>query len=142
MTEIESIAKRYVILRVSIRKPIYTSFMGRRMWQWGLTYCKETGYLIILLPESMADAVCLDIQIHKIFRRCAQTAYRELKMCDVQQKARGILDEALKQGKTYLPEEEAVKVLEAYKVPVLKSGLAESADKNGKTLRMSWVTLR
>jgi acyl-CoA synthetase (NDP forming) len=44
------------------------------------------------------------------------------------EKAHSILNKAISEGKKYLPEEEAAKVLEAYKFPLLKSGLAASSE--------------
>ena len=44
------------------------------------------------------------------------------------EKAQSILNEALKNGKNYLPEEEAASVLQAYNFPLLKSGLAKTSE--------------
>jgi acyl-CoA synthetase (NDP forming) len=43
-----------------------------------------------------------------------------------QEAAHSVLNKAINEGKKYLPEEEAAKVLEAYNFPMLKSGLAKS----------------
>lgn len=130
MTEIESIAKEICHIASQHTKPIYTSFMGEADVAVGVDILLRNRIPHYILPESMADAFASTYKFTK-FLEDVHKPIPEFEDVDVQ-KARGILDEALKQGKKYLPEEEAVKVLEAYKFPVLKSGLAESAEEAGK----------
>ncbi len=47
-------------------------------------------------------------------------------------KAKAIIEENLKANKTYLPEYKAVKVVKAYKLPVVPNGLATSEKEAGK----------
>jgi acyl-CoA synthetase (NDP forming) len=79
-----------------------------------------------ILPESMPIAFVSTYQFKRMLE-VKQDPVELFKDVDTET-ARNILDKALSEGKKYLPEEEAVKVLEAYNFPVLKSGLATSEE--------------
>ena len=126
MTEIESIAQEISRLSSQFSKPIYTSFMGEADVAVGIDILQRNKIPHYILPESMPIAFA---SIYK-FKKMLEDKQEQAKVFkDVNvEKAHLILNKAVSDGKKYLPEEEAAKVLEAYNFPLLKSGLAKSAE--------------
>ncbi|MHC1738351.1 MAG: acetate--CoA ligase family protein [Ignavibacteriaceae bacterium] len=130
MTEIESIANEICRITSEHEKPIYTSFMGQADVAAGIDILQRNKIPHYILPESMPEAFAATYK----FKRMLEESHPPVKVfTDVDTaKAHTILNKAVSEGRKYLPEEEAVKVLEAYNFPVLKSGLASSAEEAGK----------
>ncbi len=126
MTEIESIAHEISRISSQFSKPIYTSFMGETDVAAGIDILQRNKIPHYILPESMPIAFASTYQ----FKRMIEQKQEPLKIYgDVSiEKAHSILNKAVSNGRKYLPEEEAAKVLEAYKFPILKSGLVQSGE--------------
>jgi len=126
MTEIDSIATEISHLASQIDKPIYTSFMGEADVASGIEILQRNKIPHYILPESMP------IAFSSVFKFKGMLEDRQQPVeyfSDVdKEKAHSILNETIKNGKKYLPEEEAARVLEAYNFPMLKSGLAQSVE--------------
>lgn len=124
MTEIDSIATEISHLASQIDKPIYTSFMGEADVASGIDILQRNKIPHYILPESMPIAFSSVFKFKEMLEdRQIPVGY----LSDVdKEKAHSILNEAVNNGKKYLPEEEAARVLEAYNFPLLKSGLAQS----------------
>lgn len=130
MTEIDSIAEEISRLSSQFEKPIYTSFMGEADVASGIDILQRNKIPHYILPESMPIAFSTIYKFKKMLEE-KQELPESFKDVDVT-KAHLILNNALSEGKKYLPEEEAARVLEAYNFPLLKSGLAKSAVEAGK----------
>lgn len=126
MTEIESIAHEITRVANQFSKPVYTSFMGEADVAAGIDILQRNKIPHYILPESMPLAFASTYQ----FKRMLEVKQESVELYkDVNsEKAHKILNKALSEGKKYLPEEEAVKVLEAYSFPLVKSGLAASEE--------------
>ncbi len=126
MTEIESIAHEISRLSSQYSKPLYTSFMGEADVAAGIDILQRNKIPHYTLPESMPIAFASTYKFKKMLGD-KQELIEPYKDVDVK-KAHSILNKAISDGKKYLPEEEAAKVLEAYNFPLLKSGLATSVE--------------
>lgn len=126
MTEIENIATEISHLASQFDKPIYTSFMGEADVASGIDILQRNKIPHYILPESMPQAFS---SVYKFKRMLDDKNEPVNTLKDVyKDKANSILAGALENEKKYLPEEQAVKVLEAYNFPLLKSGMAKSPD--------------
>ncbi|MBM4159461.1 MAG: CoA-binding protein [Ignavibacteria bacterium] len=124
MTDIENIAREVCNTIGQFDKPAYASFMGEKDVAAGISILQQRSIPHYVLPESMCRAFAGAL----FFKN-----YREMKPEDLQvfssvqkEKAGSVLQGALNAGRKYLPEEESVKILEAYGLPTLLSGLAKS----------------
>jgi len=126
MTEIESIAHEVCRLSSQFSKPIYTSFMGEADVATGIDILQRNKIPHYILPESMPVSFSTTHRFKRMLED-KQEIVNSFKDVDIT-KAHLILDKAIADGKNYLPEEEATKVLEAYNFPLLPSGLAKSAE--------------
>lgn len=126
MTEIESIAHEISRISSQFTKPIYTSFMGEADVAPGIDILQRNKIPHYILPESMPEAFAATYKFKKRLEE-EQESVEFFKDVDPE-KANSILNKAIAQGRKYLPEEEAAKILEAYNFPLLKSGLSTSAD--------------
>ncbi|MCU0344414.1 MAG: acetate--CoA ligase family protein [Ignavibacterium sp.] len=124
MTEIESIATEISHLASQFDKPIYTSFMGEADVAAGIDILQRNKIPHYILPESMPISFATTYKFKKMLEeiRDPVESFNDVN----KEAAHSILNKAIKEGKKYLPEEEAAKVLEAYNFPMLKSGLAKS----------------
>jgi acetyltransferase len=126
MTEIDNIATEISHLASQFNKPIYTSFMGEADVASGIDILQRNKIPHYILPESMATAFSSTYNFKKMLEEKREPIKT---FTDVdKEKAHFILNKAIQEGKKYLPEEEAAKVLEAYNFPLLKSGLAKSSE--------------
>jgi acetyltransferase len=110
-----------------IKKPVACSFMGVRDVAGGVRILHENGVPTYALPEdaikSLAAASRL-VALHEIPRRATPT-FPDL---DVE-KAKQIIRDALAgQSQRYLTQAECRPLLECYKLPLLKSAIAHSAE--------------
>lgn len=126
MTDIDAIAREIAKVAHNQTKPIYTSFMGEADVAAGVDILQRHKIPHYTLPESMCAAMA---QVHS-FNQHVQTPQpepQELSNVDTAQAAR-VIELAAQQGRTYLPEPEALEVLKAYGLPVPDSGVAGSEE--------------
>lgn len=128
MTEIENIAHEISRLASQFSKPIYTSFMGEADVATGIDILQRNKIPHYILPESMPIAFASTYRFKRMLED-RQEPFETFNDVDIE-KAHSILNIAISDGKKYLPEEEAAKVLEAYNFPLLKSGLAKSVEES------------
>ncbi|MEN8116257.1 MAG: acetate--CoA ligase family protein [Bacteroidota bacterium] len=126
MTDIDTIAKEIAKVAAQNDKPIYTSFMGQADVASGIRILEHNNIPHYVLPESMCKPF---ITIHQ-FNQQSEKAKETPEMVQVKEseKAKVIIENALKSGKKYLYESEATKILAEFDLPVVKSGLAKTAD--------------
>lgn len=126
MTDIETIAQEICRVSQQHEKPLYASFMGEADVAAGIDILQRNKIPHYSLPEFMCSAY---FGAYTFNQQLDGNGSEPDIFTDVDQaKACAILDAAQAAGRTYLPEDEAVKVLEAYKLPVLASGLATSQE--------------
>lgn len=124
MTEIDLIAREIAKVASHYDKPVYASFMGEADVAQGIDVLQRNRIPHYLLPESMARSMAT---VYKFSQYVKQKKKQPPALNDVDSEAvKKVLEEAKKQGRDYLPEADAVKILAAYKLPVLKSKLVKS----------------
>lgn len=120
MTEIDSIAEMISDLSTKHDKPIYTSFMGDADVGSGIDILLKNHIPHYILPESMSSAFATTNKFREIL---AEKDEKPVTYNDVDKgTAHKILDQAIKDNRTWLPEDEAVKVLKAYGLPLYENG--------------------
>ncbi|MEN8193317.1 MAG: acetate--CoA ligase family protein [Bacteroidota bacterium] len=124
MTNIEEIAEEIIKISSKYSKPIYASFMGESDVAKGRDLLQKSNIPHYQLPEDMCKSFATAYRFKK---HLSVSSHEVMTFNDVdKEKAKAILEEAVNQKRKYLPEAEAVKILEAYKLPTLPSGLANS----------------
>lgn len=124
MTDIETIAIEICKVAGHYDKPLYTSFMGEADVAAGIDILQQHKIPHYSLPESMSRAFARAYEFKAGLSRNGSPA---AVFTDVdKKKAHTILDEAIKNERHYLPEVDAVMVLEAYGMPVLGHGFAKN----------------
>jgi acetyltransferase len=129
MTDIEDIANEIAKLAHESKKPIYTSFMGEADVTAGIRILQKHHLPHYSLPEDMCSPYVSALFFNRMIKQKVKEPYI---FNDVdEEKAQSIIEENLESGKSYLPEYISVKVLEAYKLPVLDNGLATTKEEAG-----------
>jgi len=127
MTDIDAIAEE--VVRTSYNfpdKPVYSSFMGEADVASGIDILQRNHIPHYILPESMATAFASSFR-HSEVVAIKRTLVNRFEDVDTD-KARSILDLAVKEGRDHLPEVEATEIMSAYGLPVLPSGVANSPE--------------
>jgi len=124
MTDIETIATEISHVSQQYDKPLYTSFMGEADVAAGIKILQRSKIPHYILPESMCNAFASVYRFGKqlLIPNTEPELFKEAnkdQVCAIIEAAKG-------EGRNYLPEDEATRVLEAYGLPVLGSGLAHS----------------
>jgi len=145
MTDIETIAEEVCRVAGQTDKPLYASFMGQADVAAGIDILQRRSIPHYILPEHM----CRSFAKAYAFKQESEKAHEEfVTFHDVRKEdAHAILDGALNEGRSYLPEVEAVKVLAAYGFPVPAHAVvgseeeaAEAAEKIGFPVVMKVVS--
>ena len=126
MTDIENIAHEVCNVVSKYDKPTYASFMGETDVAVGIDVLQQRSIPHYVLPESMCRAFsrALFFRKHREHQSDDPIELTGLKTED----ARGVLDRAIAAGRHYLPGEESMKVLEAYGLPILPSGVGRTKE--------------
>jgi acetyltransferase len=126
MTDIETIAREICKVALQFDKPLYASFMGEADVSAGIEILQKHKIPHYFLPESMGKAFASAYQFHKIVK---QGPFEYATFTDIEkEKALSIIEQAVNEKRSYLPENEAVKVLEAYGFPVPANATATSIE--------------
>ncbi len=126
MTDIEAIALEICKVAAHYNKPIYTSFMGEADVASGIDILQRNKIPHYSLAESMSIAYATAWNFNKHLSDTSDTV--KLFIDVDKEKAQAVLDNAIQQGRKYLPEEEASQVFAAYGLPVVPGGLAQSEE--------------
>ncbi len=126
MTNIETIAEEVVNASRPYDKPVYASFMGETDVASGIHILQNSHIPHYSLPENMGRSFARTFRFNQSLQK-KKEAGQNFKDTD-KAAAAGIIEKAIKDGKSYLPEYEAVEVLRTYGLPVLNGGLATSAE--------------
>lgn len=125
MTDIETIATEVCNVATVHDKPTYTSFMGETDVAAGIGILQQRNIPHYILPESMCRAFARahDFSVEKN-RHLTPAAVLD----DVDTAAaHAVLNSCRAAGHAYLSPADAMKVLEAYRLPVLRLGVVRSA---------------
>ncbi|HEX2869194.1 MAG TPA: acetate--CoA ligase family protein [Ignavibacteriales bacterium] len=124
MTDIKAIAHEISGIAGESGKPVLTSFMGASDVAVGIDVLQRSSIPHYQLPENMCRSyACTYHFTCQLEKRHSQAVH----FTDVDTEgARCLLSEALETGRHYLTEEEALEVLEAYRMPVLPRAVASS----------------
>jgi len=126
MTEINEIAQEVINVSSQYDKPLYASFMGEADVGEGIQMLRRNRVPHYFLPESMAKSFVKAYYFNELAK---ESGTEHVPVEDVDRdKTHQLLNKAIEAKRKHLPEFEAVKVLETYKLPLLPNGLANSAD--------------
>ena len=126
MTDIDSIAREVVNVAAESSKPVYASFMGELDVRTGIQILQNNKIPHYTLPEYMSSAFASVFNFSELIKGKFE---EPVTFSDVKrEEALQVLDAAKKDGKSYLYEGEAVKVLKAYNLPVVANGIAQTEE--------------
>ena len=127
MTDIQAIAEEVATTAGRQEKPVYASFMGEMDVATGIQVLQRRSIPHYVLPESMCTAYAGALFFKQQVETISEEPFTvEGRMID---KAASILSTAKHRGGGFLREEEAVGVLGAFGLPVLKSEVAANRAK-------------
>jgi acetyltransferase len=126
MTDIDAIAEEVCSVASGYDKPTYASFMGETDVASGIAILQRRNIPHYLLPESMCRAFARahDFRAEKDRRLTPAARFGDVDGAA----AHAVLDAAIASGRSYLTPTDAMRVLEAYRLPVLRSAVARSAE--------------
>ncbi|MCG3205134.1 MAG: Protein lysine acetyltransferase Pat [Elusimicrobia bacterium] len=139
MTDIREIGE--VVARVAesmkispwLSKPILASFMGIVDVSVGVSILEKAGIPHYIFPEGAVRALS---QMHRYQKNWLDRPRTEVKIYPVQKElVEKIFKRVKSEGRTYLPEVEALEVFAAYGLPVLKSKLVKSEEEAIQTAK-------
>lgn len=120
MTDIEAIAQGISALNLKYDKPILASFMGGTDVAAGVAILRRNGVPHYPFPEGAARV----FKAMRTYRRWLERERTEERIFEVDRASvQRVFARARQEGRTRLPETEAMEVLKAYGFPVLRSGL-------------------
>jgi len=126
MTDIDLIAYEVVKVAGQYNKPVYTSFMGEADVSTGVDIVQRNRIPHYILPESMCKSFAC---VYKFKERSFRKTVENEIYTDIDRSiAHSILDEAIRDGRSYLTEEESVRIVKSYGLPALKNGVAKSGE--------------
>ncbi|MFA6427323.1 MAG: acetate--CoA ligase family protein [Candidatus Magasanikbacteria bacterium] len=130
MTEIEETARMVIETQKKSVKPVVVSFVGGTMVSPAIKLMRENGVCIIGFPEQSIKALAALTQFAELKKRDYDGCFV---FTDVDKKfVKKFFKDAKKQGRISFPEAEALKVLEAYKFPLLKSAVVKTREEAEK----------
>ncbi|GAH15491.1 unnamed protein product [marine sediment metagenome] len=127
MTDIDLIAREVVKVSGQYNnKPVYTSFMGEADVSVGIDILQRNKIPHYSLPENMCKSFAC---VYNFKKRSNHKAVEPKVFAGIDKiLAHTVLDESIKTGRSYLPEEESVRIIESYGLPVLENGVANSRE--------------
>jgi len=126
MTDIETIAREVVKVSKQYSKPVYASFMGEADVAVGVDILLRNKIPHYILPESMCRSFS---RVYRFYRDQDKNPHPQHVYTDVDTKTvHSILNEAIRNNRLYLPEDEASKILKIYGLPIVPNKLAISPD--------------
>jgi len=125
MTDIDTIAEEVCRVAAVHDKPTYASFMGETDVASGIAILQKRNIPHYILPETMCRAFARahDFRVEKDRHRSPAIRFADVDTAA----AHAQLDAAIAAGRRTLAPSEAMHVLEAYRLPVLRSDVARSA---------------
>ncbi|MFA6185300.1 MAG: acetate--CoA ligase family protein [Candidatus Shapirobacteria bacterium] len=125
-TEIEATAQMLIETKKQNNKPIVACFMGETTVIKAVEMMRTNGISVISFPEQAIKSLAALTKFAEITR---ENEIEQFEKIDVdKQKVIEIFNEARSQNITKFPEAQALKILEAYKFPLLKNKVATNAN--------------
>lgn len=125
-TEIEATAQMLIETKKQNNKPIVTCFMGETTMVKAVAMMRTNGISVISFPEQAIKSLAALTKFSEITR---ENEIEQFEKIDVDtQKVIEIFNEARSQNITKFPEAQALKILEAYKFPLLKRKVATNVN--------------
>ncbi len=125
MTDIEAIARTIGEIAPSSKKPVLASFLGHVDVSAGVRILGQHGVPNYEFPENASRTLAAMCRYTEWLAR-PRTQERRFEVD--QEAVRKIFAEARAEGRTFLPEAEALAVLKAYNFPLLQHALAKNED--------------
>ena len=125
MTDIEAVAECIGEMAPQFQKPVLASFLGHVDVSAGVQILARHGIPNYEFPENAARALAA---MHRYTQWVRRPRTRERRFTVDTARVRDIFARARATGRTFLPEVEALAVLEAYGFPMLPHGLAGTED--------------
>lgn len=125
MTDIEEIARTVVRVSKEFPKPVIAAFMGLYDVSRGVQILQEGGVPHYPFPEAAARVLAA-LASYRWWLERPRTEERYFPV--ERERALRVIQKAREEGRRYLPELEALEVLEAYGFPLLASRLAQSEE--------------
>lgn len=125
MTEVKATAEVVLAARESSRKPIVVSFMGQALVQEGMDLLREKGVATTAFPEPAARALAALGRFATWTKQTNQQAHLH---SDIDQdRVRELFAQAQNAGQHIFVEAVAMKVMQAYNFPLLRSRIAQNS---------------
>ncbi len=126
MTDIETIARDVTEITKGKTKPIYASFMGEKDVAVGIDLLQQHQIPHYTLPESMCSAFHSVLHFNQDLKNRTHQL-PELEEIDKEEAGKR-MQNALSNGRSYIPEVETIEILESYGLPVPSGRLATTPD--------------
>ncbi len=122
VTDVEDIAESVVKITKGTEKPVLACFMGIVDVSKGVDILKQNKIPTYRFPEEAAETMALMFKFGEfIFQPKTEVKHYKVD----KEKVQKIIESVKKDGRSFMPEIEALGVLEAYGFPILKSRLAK-----------------
>jgi acetate---CoA ligase (ADP-forming) len=131
MTDIENIAEEVVKVTAGYSKPVYASFMGEADVHGGVDILQRNKIPHYVLPESMCRS------FSRVFYHKSNNQHvipdSAVHLNTSKESAAQVFQQAMQNKRAFLAEDEAVKILQAYQIPVKPGFLATTAEEAVKS---------
>ena len=131
MTDADNVGKMLPGVVKKIGKPVVGAFMGIKEVSEGVDYLIDGGVPNYAFPENAVRSLASAVQLVEM-RKITKREYVEYKDVDAAKAGKIIADYLGKDSERYLTQAECRTLFECYKLPLLKSGVAKSADEAAK----------
>ena len=125
MTDIEAIARTIGEIAPSSKKPVLASFLGHTDVSAGIRILEQHGVPNYEFPENASRSLAAMCRYTRWLTR-PRTQARSFEVD--RETVRQVFAKARSEGRTFLPEAEALAVMKAYGFPMLQHDLAKSED--------------
>ena len=131
MTDTDTIGETLPPIIAKHGKPVVAAFMGIKEVEKGVENLAQKGVPNYAFPENAVKSLAAAVKSVEM-RAVTQREYVEYKDVDVSGAKKIIADYLGNDSERYLTQAECRALFECYKLPLLKSGVAKSADEAGK----------
>jgi len=126
MTDVNETAIVLANVKATTKKPIVASFMGSQSTRDGEGILLRHNVANILFPESAAHAMA---ELYRFYNQKNTLSIQPKEHADVNKElVNDMLAKIKEASQTYIPEAQALEVLRAYKLPLLRSNFAQSRE--------------
>jgi acetyltransferase len=131
MTDSDNCGKILPDVIKKIGKPVVAAFMGVKQVEEGVNYLVKNGVPNYAFPEDAVKSLAAATRLVDT-KSIAKREYVEYKDVDIANANKIIADYLGNQSEKYLTQADCRPLFECYKLPLLKSGIAQSADEAAK----------